>query len=176
MAFQYSCLENSTDRLEFMGPQRVRHDRATEHTHAHTHTPLVQWLAPPASIKHTFPSPCICIETIYLANQPHPLVLGPKIQKQKQTNKNRRISLEGHWLRFCASTTRAPVRYLVRGLRSHMPCIREMASHSSIKWNKMWMVIRKSNKTKVHLIYSGPAGGWGGMNVREGSRIGQGSH
>ena len=120
--FQYSCLENSTDRLQFMRPQRVRHDWATEHTHTHTytHTPLVQRLAPPASIKHTFPSPCICVETIYLANQSHPL--GPKC-KNKNKNKNRRTSLEVQWLRFCASTTRAQVWYLVRELRSHVPCI-----------------------------------------------------
>ena len=92
------------------------------HKYTYTHTHLVQRLAPPGSTKHTFPSPCICVEIIYLAKQSHPLVLGPKIQKQTN-KKNRRTSLEVQWLRFCASTTRAQVPYLVRELRSYMPCI-----------------------------------------------------
>ena len=48
---QYSCLENSMDRMEnsmdrieksgrlqSMGSQRVRHKKVTEHAHTHTHT------------------------------------------------------------------------------------------------------------------------------------------
>ena len=44
---QYSCLEYSmgrgawqaiVHRPQFMGPQRVRHDWATEHKHTYTHT------------------------------------------------------------------------------------------------------------------------------------------